>query len=65
MEIHVNGQSITTFCRTLAELIDSTGLEIGTLIVEVNMHIASQEQWPTTMLADGDRVELLSFVGGG
>jgi len=31
----------------------------------VNMEIVKKEQWPEHELHEGDRVELLHFVGGG
>jgi sulfur carrier protein len=34
-------------------------------VVELNQQIIKQEQWPDIQLKAGDRLELLSFVGGG
>ena len=33
--------------------------------VELNREIVSRDQWPTTQLKDGDRLEIVHFVGGG
>ena len=41
------------------------GLAPGALVVELNQQIIKQEQWPEIQLKAGDRLELLSFVGGG
>jgi sulfur carrier protein len=49
----------------LAELIARKKLDAGALVIELNQQIIKQEFWPTTELQDGDRLEMLSFVGGG
>jgi sulfur carrier protein len=41
------------------------GLAPGALVVELNGQIIKQQQWAETQLNSGDRLELLSFVGGG
>ena len=33
--------------------------------IELNREIVSREQWPQTRLHDGDRLEIVHFVGGG
>jgi sulfur carrier protein len=35
------------------------------LAVELNREIVRRANWPRTMLAEGDRVEIVHFVGGG
>ncbi|MCL2790007.1 MAG: sulfur carrier protein ThiS [Desulfobulbus sp.] len=65
MELIVNGTAETVPIRTIAELVAYKGLASGALIVELNQRIVKQEQWPQTRLQAGDRLELLSFVGGG
>lgn len=34
-------------------------------VVEINGEIILSEHWTETEIAEGDRVEILSFVGGG
>ncbi|WP_310598993.1 sulfur carrier protein ThiS [Desulfobulbus sp.] len=65
MDIVVNGVQETVPARTVAELVAEKGLAAGALVVELNQRIIKQEQWPQTRLQAGDRLELLSFVGGG
>jgi thiazole synthase len=50
---------------TLARLIRETGLEGTRVAVEVNGEVVPRGEHGTRRLADGDRVELVSFVGGG
>ena len=33
--------------------------------IELNRRIIRKAEWPATVLADGDRVEIVTFVGGG
>ena len=65
MELIVNGVAEDAPPCTLAELVERRGLAPGALVVELNRAIVKQEQWPATRLQAGDRLELLSFVGGG
>ncbi|WP_448873364.1 sulfur carrier protein ThiS [Desulfobulbus propionicus] len=65
MEFFVNGIKETGEVSTLAQLVASKGLNPEALVVELNQQIIKQELWQTTELKDGDRLELLSFVGGG
>ena len=65
MELIVNGQQETCPSCTIAELVARKGLATGPLVVELNQNIIKQEQWQAIQLKAGDRLELLSFVGGG
>lgn len=65
MELYVNGVAETGPPCTITELVVRKGLAPGALVVELNQQIIKQEQWPLIQLKDGDRLELLSFVGGG
>lgn len=65
MEIVVNGEREATEPCTIADVVTRRGLEAGALVVELNRAIVKQEQWSSTRLQAGDRLELLSFVGGG
>lgn len=65
MNIFVNGTQECIEPCTLAQLIAWKKLNAGALVVELNQQIIKQEFWQTTELQDGDRLEMLSFVGGG
>ncbi|MCL2340975.1 MAG: sulfur carrier protein ThiS [Proteobacteria bacterium] len=65
MDIVINGTTETVPARTIADLVACKGLAAESLVVELNQRIVKQEQWPQTQLQAGDRLELLSFVGGG
>ena len=50
---------------TLADLLASLGIERGRVAVERNREIAPRSQWSAILLQDGDRLEIVQFVGGG
>jgi sulfur carrier protein len=50
---------------TLDHLIDALALKGDRVAVEHNGDIVSRPAWPTTSVADGDRFEIVHFVGGG
>ncbi len=66
MHITVNGrtQDIEPG-QTLHELILSMNLDPSVVVAELNQDIVPGEKFVSTSLGAGDRLELLSFVGGG
>lgn len=65
MEIIINGELEETKECTVSQLVAAKGLAPESLVVELNRHIIRHDQWTSTRLMDNDRLELLSFVGGG
>ena len=65
----LNGQSrvFTTLPESpkLADLIQDLGLKTDRVAVEHNGEIASKADWSEIPLIDGDRLEIVHFVGGG
>ena len=49
----------------VAALIAELGLTPERLAIEVNRRIIRRADWPSTTLAEGDKVEIVHFVGGG
>ena len=41
------------------------GMKTDRVAVELNHDIVPRDQWERTQLADGDRLEIVHFVGGG
>ncbi|WP_372701176.1 sulfur carrier protein ThiS [Castellaniella sp.] len=66
MTLHLNGQP-TTLERTgtVRELLLHLGLEDKRVAVERNGEIVPKSSHASTMLADGDRIEIITAVGGG
>jgi sulfur carrier protein len=50
---------------TIAALVVLLGLDRRKLAVERNLEIVPRSLYPATALADGDRIEIVAFVGGG
>ena len=66
MKLFVNGEERPLVgVATLAELIDQLGMKGDRVAVELNREIVPRAQWNDTRLQDGDRLEIVHFVGGG
>lgn len=50
---------------TVSALLDELGLVPGMVVVERNREILARDSYPTVRLSEGDRLELVHFVGGG
>jgi thiamine biosynthesis protein ThiS len=50
---------------SVAALIEALGLTPERLAIEVNRRIVRRADWHSTTLAEGDKVEVVHFVGGG
>lgn len=51
--------------RTLQNILDELSLDGKVMAAAVNMDIVKQGSWSEYKLHDGDKLELLDFVGGG
>ena len=65
MRIQVNGDTREVTARTILELVKALGLDVRKVAVERNLEIVPRSLHATTALAEGDRIELVQFVGGG
>ena len=50
---------------TLAALLELLKLPGDRIAVELNLEIAPRNRWSQTVVKDGDRLEVVHFVGGG
>jgi len=50
---------------TVAQLIERLGLDRKKVAIERNLEIVPRSIHETTLVNDGDRLEIVSFVGGG
>lgn len=50
---------------TLYAVLDQLDLKDKIMAAAVNMQIVKQDNWQNHHLKDGDKLELLDFVGGG
>jgi thiamine biosynthesis protein ThiS len=66
MFLHINGeQRDFPDGLTVAALVAQLGMKPDRVAVELNLEIVSRAQWETTTLKNGDKLEVVHFVGGG
>ena len=67
MQILINGESreFPQSSIKLNELIEQLSLAPPRIAVEVNQTIVRRADWENTSIGDGDRIEIVHFVGGG
>lgn len=66
MNIIINGQ-MREFNdnMTLLAVLKELSLEEKVMAAAINMNIIKQDSWKTHLIKEGDKLELLDFVGGG
>jgi sulfur carrier protein len=69
MKLQINGEernfSGSPASFTLAVLVETLGMKSDRVAVELNRDIVPRDRWTVTQLNDGDRLEIVHFVGGG
>jgi thiamine biosynthesis protein ThiS len=69
MKLQINGDerdfSVPLAPLTLAALVELLGMKADRVAVELNRDIVPRDRWAATALNDGDRLEIVHFVGGG
>jgi thiamine biosynthesis protein ThiS len=66
MRLIINGQERElSEALSLASLIDQLGIKSDRVAVELNLDIIPKSNWSSTTLKDGDKLEIVHFVGGG
>lgn len=66
MRVEINGEEREVEEPvTLSELVRQLGLTPERVAIEYNRQVARRADWPEILLAEGDRIEIVHFVGGG
>jgi sulfur carrier protein len=65
MKITVNGEEQRIEPKTVLGYIVEIGVDPRAVAVELNMDILEKGEYATTMLKEGDSMEIVHFVGGG
>ncbi len=71
MKLHINGNEgeysapSGESSLTVAGLVANLGMKSDRVAVELNRDIVPRDRWSETQLKDGDRLEVVHFVGGG
>ena len=65
MNLIINGESRDVPAETLSGLVQHLAMKPDRVAIELNRQIVPRELWPQTPLTEGDRLEIVQFVGGG
>ena len=63
--VKVNGTELDVAGKTVSVYLATTAYDPKRIAVEQNVDIVFKSQYDDTILKDGDRLEIVSFVGGG
>jgi len=65
MKITVNGEERALEPKTVLGYLVEIGVDPRAVAVELNLDILERGEYATTMLNEGDKIEIVQFVGGG
>ena len=66
MNLTINGEARRFEALScVAELVTALGLDARKVAVERNLEIVPRSAYAGTPLTDGDRIEIVHFIGGG
>ena len=65
MALIINGEEVEAAGKTLADYLEEAGSDTRGIAVERNGAIVPKSQYASTILRDGDRIELVHCVAGG
>lgn len=66
MQLIINGEARQfENVSTLVDLVTALQMKGDRIAIELNQQIVPRAAWPETPLHDGDRLEIVHFVGGG
>lgn len=63
--VKINGEEQNVAGKTIMEYLAATSYDPKRIAVECNGEIIPKAQYSETVLQNGDRIEIVSFVGGG
>lgn len=63
--VKINGKEQDMVGKTVLEMLLAMEYRKETVAVEINEEIISKELFETTILSEGDVVEVVTFMGGG
>ncbi|WP_457622461.1 sulfur carrier protein ThiS [Persephonella sp.] len=66
MKVVVNGEEMTFDKElTIKELVEKLGIKAPNYAVAVGMEVIPKSEYDSYKIKDGDKVEIVTFVGGG
>lgn len=63
--IYVNGKEMQPKNLLISDLLKDLELNQDFIVVEVNQEIVQKDHYTKQLLCEGDRIEIVRFVGGG
>ncbi len=64
--VHINGEEKEVGAGlNVAQLLEHLGVRPGRVVVELNRDVLPRDAHGTTVLKEGDSLEIVHFVGGG
>lgn len=63
--VKINSETVDIDGKTLASVVAAYGYDPARIAVELNGEIVPKSGYESTVLKDGDSLEVVSFVGGG
>lgn len=65
MEVIINGEQQNVPQATMLELLEQLQIDPRRVAVELNADILPKGEYATRKINEGDRIEIVHFVGGG
>jgi len=66
MKLIINGEDREFgSISTLSDLVANLEMKPDRVAIELNRELAPRDRWSSTSLKDGDKLEIVHFVGGG
>lgn len=66
MKLTINGEERElSSISTVSSLMGQLGMKPDRVAVELNRELIPRDRWAATQLSEGDKLEIVHFVGGG
>ena len=66
MRLFINGESMEFESgKNIAEILEILGVEAKIFAIMLNAKLVKKDEYAHTILKDGDKIEMLQFMGGG
>ena len=66
MKLTLNGEEREFgVISSISELVNQLGMKPDRVAVELNRELIPRDRWASAQLSDGDKLEIVHFVGGG
>ena len=66
IKVTLNGEEFSFFAnKSVFDLVEYLDLDITKIAIERNLHIVNSDDFKDEQLQEGDKIEIVSFIGGG